>query len=255
MDITDQAAVEKELGRYRPDVVIHCAAYTNVDGAEDKPEHAYRINALGTQNMAMACQQIGASMVYISTDYVFDGKMGRPYDEYDIPFPLSAYGRSKVAGESLARQHVDRLFIVRSSWLFGDGNNFVRTILRAGYQHQLVRVVNDQSGCPTYAADLAEAIAKLIATKRYGVYHVVNSGITTWYDFACQIFSVCGKGVRVEPLSTAEFGRPAPRPAFSALNDNLFRLVTGHVMRPWQEALQDFIETDPVIKAIRSEEK
>lgn len=251
MDITDPSAVKRVMKGYQPDVVIHTAAYTDVDGAEANQEQAYRVNALGTQNVALACHNIGAAMALISTDYVFDGKTDRPFDEYDLPAPLNVYGKTKFAGEALARQHVGRLFIVRTSWLFGDGNNFVRTILRVGYQQKTVKVVNDQFGCPTYTKDLAAAIIDLINTNHFGVYHVVNQGITTWFDFAREIFRAAGaKPVDLIPQSTAELGRAARRPMFSALNDNLLRLATGRVMRPWQDALQEYLSADPVIRGL-----
>ena len=242
LDITNYAAVAAMIGDYRPDVVIHGAAWTQVDAAEEKVDQAYRVNAVGTQNIAMACREIGAAMAYISTDYVFDGWLGRAYIETDTPNPLSVYGKSKLAGEALARQATDKLFILRTAWLYGDGPNFVRTMLKLGREREELTVVNDQHGCPTSTTDLAEAVLRLVQTRRYGIYHAVNSGVTTWYDFACKIFALTSNTqVKVKPVTTAEFVRPAPRPAYSPLDTRLLRLVADDPLRPWEAALQDYI--------------
>lgn len=242
LDITDSTAVAAMLAAYSPDVVIHGAAWTQVDAAEEKVDLAYKVNAVGTQNIAMACKDIGAAMVYISTDYVFDGKLGRAYAEIDATNPLSIYGKSKLAGEVLARQIYDRLFILRTAWLYGDGPNFVRTMLKLGQDREELQVVNDQHGCPTSTVDLAEAVLRLIQTRRYGTYHAVNGGETTWYDFAKKIFELAGNTkVRVKPVTTAEFVRPAPRPAYSPLDTRLLRLVADSPMRSWEDALSDYL--------------
>ena len=242
LDITDAAAVSAMLVRYGPDVVIHGAAWTQVDAAEEKIDLAYKVNAVGTQNIAMACRETGAAMVYISTDYVFDGLLGRAYTETDATNPLSIYGKSKLAGEVLARQSIDRLFILRTAWLYGDGPNFVRTMLKMGQERDALQVVNDQHGCPTSTADLAEAVLRLIRTRRYGTYHAVNSGVTTWFDFARKIFELSGNmRVRVNPVTTAEFFRPAPRPVYSPLDTRLLRLTADDPMRTWEEALQEYL--------------
>lgn len=243
LDITDAAAVSDMIGKYRPDVVIHGAAYTQVDVAEEKVDLAYRVNAIGTQNIAMACRQVSASMVYISTDYVFDGKLGRAYTEIDQTNPLSVYGKSKYAGEVLARQATDRLFVLRTAWLYGDGPNFVRTMLKMGQERDELQVVDDQYGCPTGTVDLAEAALRFAQTQRYGTYHAVNTGVATWYEFARKIFELAGNTkVRVKPVTTAEFVRPAPRPAYSPLDTRLLNLALGWQLRPWQEALAEYVE-------------
>lgn len=242
LDISDVAAVADRLGSYRPDAVIHGAAWTQVDAAEEKPDLAWRVNAIGTQNIAMACRQVGAAMVYISTDYVFDGKLGRPYTEFDAVNPLSVYGRSKLAGEVLARQATDRLYVLRTAWLYGDGPNFVRTMLKLGQERDELQVVDDQHGCPTSTVDLAEAALRLLPTGRYGTYHAVNGGATTWYGFAKKIFELAGNTrVQVSPVTTAQFVRPAPRPEYSPLDTRLLRLALGWSPRPWEEALAEYL--------------
>lgn len=242
LDVTDEAAVSAMIGGYQPEVVIHAAAWTRVDEAEQNADQAYRVNAVGTQNVAMACREAGAALVYVSTDYVFDGTLDRAYTEIDAPNPLNVYGKSKYAGEMLARQATEKLFILRSAWLYGDGNNFVRTMLKLGREQAELQVIDDQHGCPTSVVDLAEAIWRLIRTQRYGTYHAVNSGMTTWYGFARKIFELTGNTtVRVKPATTAQLGRPAPRPAFSPLDARLLGLVLGWSPRTWEEALRDYL--------------
>ena len=242
LDITDAAAVATMIGSYKPDVVIHGAAWTQVDAVEEKVDLAYRVNAIGTQNIAMACRAMNVAMVYISTDYVFDGKLGRAYTEFDAPNPLSVYGKSKYAGEMLARQATDRLFTLRTAWLYGDGPNFVRTMLKLGQERDELQVVDDQYGCPTSTMDLAEAVLRIIQTKRYGTYHAVNSGVTTWYGFAKKIFEITGNTkVKVTPVTTEQFVRPAPRPAYSPMDTRLLRLALGWSPRSWEEALEEYI--------------
>lgn len=242
MDITDQPATLKVVKSYQPDAVIHGAAYTNVDQAETDRQNVYRVNAIGTQNVAAACLAYGAKMVYVSTDYVFDGTIDRAYTEFDRPNPNSVYGKSKLAGEVLAKHILNRLFIVRTSWLYGDGNNFVRTMLRLGAEKPELKVVNDQHGCPTSSVDLANAILQLVETEHYGVFHAANTGVTTWFDFAKKIFELTGNDrVRVLPQTTAELNRPAPRPAYSPLENLMLGLTIGNVMRPWEEALGEYL--------------
>jgi dTDP-4-dehydrorhamnose reductase len=250
MDITNQSQTLEVIGNYRPDVVIHGAAYTNVDGAETNPEAAYQVNAIGTQNVAAACLAYDARLVYVSTDYVFDGTLGRAYNEFDQTNPQSIYGKSKLAGEELAKQIVNKLYIVRTSWLYGDGNNFVRTMIKLGKEREVLTVVNDQFGCPTATSDLAAAILVLIKTMHYGTYHAACNGVTTWYDFAKKIFELSGNNwVNVLPQTTEELGRPAPRPKYSPLDNSMLRLTVGDMMRPWEQALQEYILSDKVIQS------
>ena len=242
LDITDEAAVARQIGRYRPNVVIHGAAWTQVDAAEEKVDMAYRVNVIGTQNIAMACRKVDAAMVYISTDYVFDGLLGRAYTEMDSVHPLSIYGKTKYAGEVSARQITDKLFVLRTAWLYGDGPNFVRTMLKMGQEREEMQVVNDQHGCPTSTVDLAEAVLRFAQTERYGTYHAVNSGVTTWYGFAKKIFELAGNTkVKVTPVTTEQFVRPAPRPVYSPLDTRLLRLALGWSPRVWEEALSEYI--------------
>ena len=243
LDITDAAAVSTQIGLYQPDLVVHGAAWTQVDLAEEKQEMAWQVNAIGTQNIARACRQVGAAMVYISTDYVFDGALGRAYREDDATNPLSVYGKSKLAGELLARQETEALFILRTAWLYGDGPNFVQTMLKLGQERPELQVVNDQHGCPTCTVDLAEAALRLIETQRYGIYHAVNTGVATWYDFACKIFELAGNTkVKVTPVTTAQFVRPAPRPVYSPLDASLLQQTVASPMRPWETALAEYIQ-------------
>lgn len=242
LDVTNQEETLRVITNYTPDVVIHGAAYTNVDNAEVNLDLAYQINAIGTQNVAVACLKCNAKMVYVSTDYVFDGALGRPYNEFDQTNPQSIYGKSKLAGEILAKQIVNKLFITRTAWLYGDGNNFVRTMLKLSKECDELKVVNDQYGCPTSTVDLAEVILHLVKTEYYGTYHTACTGMTTWYDFAKKIFKLSGiYKVRVLPQSTAELGRPAPRPADSSMDNLMLRLRVGKVMRSWEDALQEYI--------------
>ena len=242
LDIMDEAAVARQIGRYRPNVVIHGAAWTQVDAAEEKVDMAYRVNVIGTQNIAMACRKVDAAMVYISTDYVFDGLLGRAYTEMDSVHPLSIYGKTKYAGEVSARQITDKLFVLRTAWLYGDGPNFVRTMLKMGQEREELQVVNDQHGCPTSTVDLAEAVLRFAQTERYGTYHAVNSGVTTWYGFAKKIFELAGNTkVKVTPVTTEQFVRPAPRPVYSPLDTRLLRLALGWSPRVWEEALSEYI--------------
>ncbi|MCX7780194.1 MAG: dTDP-4-dehydrorhamnose reductase [Negativicutes bacterium] len=243
MDITNQSQTIAIIRQYQPDAVIHCGAYTNVDGSETDVTSAYRVNALGTQNVAAACLAVNAKMVYISTDYVFDGMLGRAYSEFDQPNPLSIYGKSKYAGERLAAHILNRLFIVRTAWLYGDGSNFVRTMLRLAHEGHEIKVVDDQAGSPTNARDLAGAIIRLIPTDCYGIYHGVNSGVATWFEFARKIFKFAGYDkVRVLPQKTVDLGRPAPRPAYAPLESRMLALATGYRLRDWEAALRDYIK-------------
>lgn len=251
LDITDASAVSAMIRSYQPDVVIHGAAWTQVDVAEEKVDLAYRVNAIGTQNIAMASREVNAAMVYISTDYVFDGTLGRAYTEFDAPNPLSVYGKSKYAGEVLARQANDKLFTLRTAWLYGDGPNFVRTMLKLGQEREELQVVDDQHGCPTSTMDLAEAVLRMIRTKRYGTYHAVNSGLTTWYGFAKKIFEIAGNTkVRVMPVTTEQFVRPAPRPAYSPMDTRLLRLALNWSPQAWESALAEYVHADPVCREL-----
>ncbi len=242
LDVADPSKTKSFIAEVKPDLVLHAAAYTDVDGCESDPDRAYAVNALGAQNVALGCQLAGARMLYFSTDYVFDGSSQRPYIEWDQPKPLSVYGLSKYAGERAVAHLLDRYYIVRLAWLYGErGKNFVKTMLRLGDERGAVEVVTDQVGSPTYAKDVAEGVARLIATENFGIYHMVNSGQCSWFEFAAEIFRLAGKDVEVRPIKTAKLGRPAPRPRYSALRNFALEKTIGNPMRPWREALADFL--------------
>lgn len=242
LDVTDAAAVQSVVNSYQPDVVIHAAAYTDVNRAEKEPEKAFLVNATGTRNVALAVKEIGAKMVYISTDYVFDGTSQYPIREEETPNPLSVYGESKLRGEDHVREILSEHFIIRTSWLYGRyGNNFVKKILEAGEQDQTVTVVNDQFGSPTYTGDLADAIAKLMMTDQFGLYHLSNSGSCSWYEFTKEIFHLAGKNVSVKPCKTEDFNSPATRPAYSIMDHGRWKENGFAEVRHWREALEEFL--------------
>jgi len=232
------------------DVVINCAAMTAVDACESQPETAYMVNALAAQNVAEACEQTGTKLIHISTDYVFAGDASLPYREYDKTAPRSVYGKTKLAGEQLVRECCRRYFIVRTQWLYGEGRNFIRAITKKAQETGQLMVVNDQFGCPTSTVDLAAHLLKIALSDRYGVYHCVNHGVTSWYDFACEILRIRGIEAQVTPCTTEQYPTPAPRPFYSALDNMMLRLTVGDTMRDWQAALQEYIENE-----IRTEEK
>lgn len=226
----------------RPDLIIHCAAKTQVDDCEIHPAEAYYANVVATKNVVNACQVMNAALVYISTDYVFDGHGSQPYREYDPTNPQSVYGETKCQGERIVQTHLQRFYIARTAWLFGDvGNNIVRTILKLADQRSVLKFVNDQVGCPTYAADLADAIAKLIQSEAYGIYHITNEGNCSWFEFTKEILKQAGKGaVTVEPITSCELDRPAPRPKYSVLAKDGLKTL-GIDMPVYQEALGRFL--------------
>ncbi|MDI6869850.1 MAG: dTDP-4-dehydrorhamnose reductase [Bacillota bacterium] len=249
MDVTRAEHTRRAIADWRPDLVIHSAAYTNVDGCEADPDRAFRVNALGTRNVALGCQAAGAVMVYLSTDYVFDGrKVGTPYTEYDRPNPLSAYGQSKLAGEEYVRDLLDRFYIVRTSWLHGlHGKNFLRTILTNACQGKELAIVDDQVGSPTFTADLAPAIRKLAETGQYGLYHMTNAGACSWYTLAKQALAIAAERLpelakkTIRPLTTEQLSRPAPRPAYSVLRNYNLELAGLPRLRSYEEALREFV--------------
>ncbi|MDI6794944.1 MAG: dTDP-4-dehydrorhamnose reductase [bacterium] len=239
LDVTDFELTRSKIKDACPDTIIHAAAYTDVDGAETNQDVAYEVNAIGTQNVALAAQEVKAPVVYISTDYVFDGQKKSPYHEFDPPNPQGTYAKSKLAGERYVQTLLDRFFVVRTSWLFGrTGRNFVKTILKRAKEGNVLRVVHDQVGSPTYTRDLAKEISRLIPTHRYGLYHITNQGSCSWYEFAAKILELSGIQVELIPTTTQELARPAPRPAYSVLANLCLELTFGRRMRPWEEALQ-----------------
>ncbi|MDI6821559.1 MAG: dTDP-4-dehydrorhamnose reductase [Actinomycetota bacterium] len=253
LDVTDFDHTVEIITNLSPDIVIHAAAYTDVDGCELDPDKAYKVNALGTQNVAVACQKTNSSMLYISTDFVFDGRKTEPYTEFDIPNPISVYGSSKLAGERYVSSLLLRYFIVRTAWLYGKhGKNFVKTILRLAEEREELKVVNDQIGSPTYSLDLVQAIAKLINTEWYGIYHITNSGNCSWFDFARKILEYAGKKeIKVKSIGSAELNRPAKRPAFSVLRNYCLELRGFPALRNYEDALKEYLSCLPAGKQLK----
>lgn len=242
LDITSRDAVFTAVSTIRPDLLIHCAAYTNVDGCARDPELAYRVNGLGTQNVALACQQFGAEMVHISTNEVFSGQAPGGYEEWMARNPVNVYGRSKAAAESHVQNILNRTYIVRTAWLYAPGGrNFIHAILNRARETGQVRVVTDEIGNPTYVHDLAAAIAQLIETHQYGVYHFVNSGACSRWQFANEILRLAGlTDVTNTPILSREYARPSTPPPFGALH-NIAGAALGITLRPWQDALADYM--------------
>jgi dTDP-4-dehydrorhamnose reductase len=243
LDITDLDETIKTVKNNNPDVLIHAAAFTDVDGSESNPDLAYKVNAIGTRNVAVACQEADCAMVYICTDYVFDGTNDTPYKEYDQTKPLGVYGNTKHAGEVYIRDILSKFYIVRTSWLYGfHGPNFVTTMLNLAKTNDNISVVDDQVGSPTYTVDLSNAIALLIKRPAYGIYHVTNSENCSWYDFAKEIFKQANVEVSVNPVTTEEFPRPAPRPKYSVLENYNWKMEGYPKLRSYKEALSDYMK-------------
>jgi dTDP-4-dehydrorhamnose reductase len=240
-DLADRHSVEQAVAAARPDAVVNCAAFTDVDGCEADPERALLVNALGVRHLAAACARAGAHLVHVSTDYVFPGDKDGAYDEWDEPGPRSVYGRSKLGGEREVARHAGSWAVVRTSWVFGRrGRNFVDTIVGRAREGAPLRVVDDQRGCPTYAPDLAGALARLAVERRPGTYHVTNAGACTWHDLATAAVELAGLDPSVVgTMTTAELGRPAPRPANSELSGAAWAAAGLPVLRPWREALAE----------------
>jgi dTDP-4-dehydrorhamnose reductase len=245
-DITDRQATAQAIVDFAPQVVIHAAAMTDVDGCERDPDAAYRINGLGTQNVALACQKCGAAMVYVSTNEVFDGTKGEPYLEFDQPNPVNAYGRSKLAGEFFTRTLLDHFYVVRTAWLYArGGKNFVTKMIRIADERGELRVVTDEVSSPTYAPDLAQAIAKLIRTDHYGIYHFTNEGICSRYDFAVKILELAGRGqIPVRPITSDQYTRASIPPLYAPIRNFCAATALGITLRPWEEALDAYFAAE-----------
>ncbi|MFC1644280.1 dTDP-4-dehydrorhamnose reductase [Candidatus Omnitrophota bacterium] len=246
--ITDPDRIKEVFDKEKPELVIHAAAWTDVDGCERDPDKAYEVNALGTENVARASARTGkAPVIFISTDFVFDGEKGAPYTEEDEPCQINVYGRTKRAAEEVLERAQTDYAIVRTGWLYGkNGKNFVDTVIAKGKAEGHLRVVDDQAGSPTYTKDLARALKELVLSLNKfekGIFHVSNSGRCSWYDFALEIFADVENmdKVAVEAITSRELDRPAQRPRFSVLDNSRFQNLTGHRLRPWQEALADYI--------------
>lgn len=250
LDIADRQAVDAWFTAHPPyDLVINAAAQTNVDGCEKSEAQAYRVNAHGPENLAMAVNHTGGKLIHVSTDYVFAGTEATPRTEEDLVCPVSAYGRTKLAGEKLALDACPKTFVVRTAWLYGaEGKNFVKTMLRLARNNSVIKVVNDQWGSPTNTADLADAILRLAMTDQYGIYHAVNAGACSWYDFACRIVDQKGIPCDKVPLTSTQykmmFPASADRPVYSVLSTQKLEAATGRPMRTWQAAIDDFLATN-----------
>jgi len=243
LDISRIAAIRKWTGSFNPDVIINCAAYTKVDQAEREEPLAMLINGLAVQSLCLVCQEADIPLVHFSTDYVFDGIKNGPYTIYDHPNPINAYGHTKLLGENYVLWLLNRFYLVRTSWLFGiHGPNFIETMLTLAQKQRQVSVVNDQKGCPTWTQHLSEAVLSLIESGRYGIYNATNSGPTTWFEYAREIFRLAGTGTEVLPISSDQFPTAAARPKNSVLDPFALTQVMGRAMSPWQEALKQYLE-------------
>lgn len=243
LDITNIDKVLSTMEEVKPDVIINCAAHTAVDLCESQQDAAYRINAIGPRNLSIAAAKIGAKLVHVSTDYVFEGNGTKPYMEFDTPNPQGMYGATKLAGEQFVQQFAKDYFIIRTAWLYGDGKNFVKTMLRLAETNDTVRVVGDQYGTPTSAEELAKAIKYLIPTSNYGIFHGTCEGMCSWADFAKEIFRLAGKDTKVEYITTAEYPTPAVRPAYSVLENYMLKLTTDFSFATWEDALAAYMKT------------
>jgi dTDP-4-dehydrorhamnose reductase len=241
-DITNPG-VSRSIAGFRPDLVLHAAAYTDVDGCEGDPDKAYRVNAVGTQNVALGAQQAGAALLYVSTNEVFDGTQRDLYREWDPTHPASVYARSKAAGEQIVWDLLNRVYIVRVAWLFGPGgSNFVTKILAAAGRSGALRVSADEFGNPTYAPDAADAIARLVATEHYGIYHLTNAGFCSRHEFAGEILRLAGRSeLPIAPILSAQWPRPS-QPPLHAILANTNGAALGITLRPWREALEEYID-------------
>lgn len=246
LDITDVDAVLKLVRAEKPDVIINCAAHTNVDKCEEQWDLAYKINAIGPRNLSIAATEADAKMIHVSTDYVFEGNGTRPYTEFDAPNPVSAYGKTKLEGENFVKEFAKKHFILRTAWLYGDGKNFVKTMLALAENHYELNVVCDQVGTPTSAVELAKMIHYLEGTENYGTFHATCEGDTNWADFAEAIFKRAGKNVKVNHVTSKQYKEMNPasanRPAYSILEDYMIKLTSDFVMADWQDALDVYMK-------------
>ena len=243
MDITDAENVDKVIKESSPEAVIHCAAYTAVDAAEDNEALCRKINSDGTQNIANVCQELDIKMIYISTDYVFDGEGEKPWEPEDDRTPLNVYGQTKYEGELAVQNTLDKFFIVRIAWVFGvNGKNFIKTMLNLGKTRDSLTVVNDQFGSPTYTYDLARLLVDMVETDKYGIYHATNEGICTWYEFACEIFKQAGMNVKVSPVSADEYPAKAKRPSNSRMSKEKLTENGFEKLPTWQDALGRYLK-------------
>ncbi len=243
LDICNESQVLELVKNEMPDTIINCAAHTSVDKCETDQENAYQINAVGPENLAKAAKEINAQIVQVSTDYVFDGNTDKPYTEADSPCPQSVYGSTKLAGEKAVAACTDKHYIVRTAWLYGDGNNFVKTMLRLAKERDTITVVNDQFGSPTSALELGRMLLHIVDAREYGIYHATCEGVTNWYEFAKTIFSLAHTEVNLVPVTTEEYtAAVAKRPAFSVLENHRLNSQGTYRMKNWQDALVEYME-------------
>lgn len=241
-DITDREQTLSYIKEYKPDVVVHCAAYTAVDKAEDDEENCRKVNVEGSENLALACKELDAKMLYVSTDYVYGGNGDTPFETSDETDPKSVYGRTKLEGENAVRKHLDKYFVVRTSWVFGiNGNNFVKTMLRLGAERDELNVVADQIGSPTYTPDLARLICDLIVTEKYGIYHGTNENYCSWAEFAAEIMRLGGRKAIVNPIPSSQYPARAQRPLNSRLSKTCLDEAGIDRLPTWQNALERYI--------------
>jgi dTDP-4-dehydrorhamnose reductase len=237
LDVADPEAVEGAIEGHSPEIVVNAAAYTNVDGCEEATNLAYSVNALGPRNLAQACERRGCELLHVSTNYVFDGRDERPYEPFDVANPISAYGRTKLAGEEHVMRLTNRWYVVRSAGVYGRGHNFVRTMLRVAGERDSLKVKDDEFISPTYARDLAEGIARIVEDGRYGLYHLTNAGSCSWYEFTREIFRLAGVETEVIPIPGSEYPLPAARPSNGILSS-----LGSPELRHWSEALAAYLE-------------
>ena len=242
LDITDNAQVLQFVREHKPQVIMNCAAHTAVDLCEEQWDLAYRINAIGPRNLAIAATEMGAKLMHISTDYVFSGDGDHPYIEFDPVGPRSAYGKTKLEGERFVQQFAKNYFIIRTAWLYGDGKNFVKTMLKLSETRDNVSVVKDQFGSPTSAAELAKMMHHLEPTENYGIFHGTCEGSCSWAEFAEEIFALAGKNTRVNHITTEEYGSQTRRPAYSVLDNYMLRLTGDFRMVDWKDAIRAYME-------------
>lgn len=242
LDITDIKRVYEYVNEKKPDLIINCAAHTKVDKCEAEYDKAFRINAIGPKNLAEASNSIGAEIVQISTDYVFSGEVNKELTEFDVPEPKTVYGVTKLYGENMVKELNPKHYIIRTAWLYGDGNNFVKTMLKLSKEHDTIKVVNDQIGTPTSTVDLANVIVKIVSEKNYGLFHCTCKGKCSWYDFACEIFKLKSISVNVVPCTSDEYVTPAKRPKFSVLRNYMLEMTTGDITRNWKDSLEEYLK-------------
>lgn len=243
LDITNIEAVMKFVSEVKPYAIINCAAHTNVNACETQEDLAFKINAIGPRNLAIASREYDAKLIHISTDYVFAGDNDHPYREYDEVAPQSAYGRTKLQGERFVQQLATKYFIVRTAWLYGDGKNFVKTMLGLGKTNDTVRVVGDQVGSPTSAKELAKAIGVLVPSDNYGIFHGTCEGVCSWADFTEEFYRLAGLSTKVEHITTDEYPTPAKRPAYSVLDNYMFSSTTDFKFADWKDAIKEYMES------------